>query len=155
MPKCNESQIKLRIERVLQRYPTSTSQDVRQRLMLTVKPSYLYSYFFPFYESGRIDDRADIQRAIRAMMKEHLGFSVIAQKLASGRYNFLQVEQALRLLQAEFDHVAQTKRCKVARFGSERPIDEHHQSQVVMYLQKKGHRLTDIWSVLIDERFEF
>ncbi len=57
MPKCNESQIKLRIERVLQRYPTSTSQDVRQRLMLTVKPSYLYSYFFPFYESGRIDDR--------------------------------------------------------------------------------------------------
>ncbi len=79
MPKYNESQIKLRIERVLQRYPTSTSQDVRQRLMLTVKPSYLYSYFVPFYESGRIDDRADIQRAIRAMMKEHLGFSVIAQ----------------------------------------------------------------------------
>ncbi|KGT33636.1 hypothetical protein HC02_27520 [Vibrio parahaemolyticus] len=62
--------------------------------MLTVKPNYLYSYFVPFYESGRIDDRADIQRAIRAMMKEHLGFSVIAQKLASGRYNFLQVEQA-------------------------------------------------------------
>ncbi len=54
----------------------------------------------------------------------------------------------MRLLQAEFDHMAQTKRCKVARFGSERPIDEHHQSQVVMYLQKKGHRLTDIWSVL-------
>ncbi|EJN2404955.1 hypothetical protein NPL76_003664 [Vibrio parahaemolyticus] len=88
-------------------------------------------------------------------MKKHLGFSVIAKKLSCEGYNFLQVEQALMLLQAEFEHVAQTKRCKIARFGSEQPIDEHHQSQMVMYLQKKGHRLTDIWSVLRDEHFEF
>ncbi len=137
MSKCNDTQIKRRIERILQRYPKATSKDVRQHLMLTVRVSYLYPYFIPFYENRLIDDSADIQRAIRTMMKKHLGFSVIAKKLSCEGYNFLQVEQALMLLQAQFEHVAQTKRCKIARFGLEQPIDEHHQSKMVMYLQKK------------------
>lgn len=151
MPKRKDAQIKVRIEGILQRYPNATSQDIRQRLMLTMKPSSLYPHFVPFYEQGRIDDRVDIQRAIRSMMKEHLGFSVIAQKLSNGRYNFLQVKQALIELHLNFNSTEQIKRCKKGRFGSEQPKDEHHHSQVVMYLQKKGHRLPDIWQVLRSE----
>ncbi|EJE4206686.1 hypothetical protein NB663_07235 [Vibrio parahaemolyticus] len=148
MGRLNDAQLQCRIEHILERHPNASSLVVRQRLMSSLKPSHIYPHLVPFYEQYRIDDSADIQRELKKMMSMHLGLSIIAQTLSIGCFNYLQVEKALLELTADFDHLAQAQRCKELRFGHGAPTDEHHQSQIVMTLQRLGHRLPDIWQVL-------
>lgn len=144
----NDALLRRRISRILERIPNASSQMVRQRLMMSVKPTQFYVHLIPFYEQQRIDDNADITKALGRMMAMHLGLSVIARTLTSRCYNHRQVEAALLELTANFDHLEQARRCKEAAFGVEPPKDANHQSQMVMHLQKQGHRLPDIWQVL-------
>ncbi|MDK9755055.1 hypothetical protein KIV40_06270 [Vibrio sp. D173a] len=123
----NDALLRRRIARILERIPNASSQMVRQRLMTSVKPAQFYVHLTPFYEQQRIDDHADIMKALTRMMAMHLGLTV------------------------NFDHLEQARRCKEATFGVELPKDANHQSQMVMHLQKQGHRLPDIWQVLRQE----
>ncbi len=148
MGKVSDAQLHKRIEGILKRHPNASSIKVRQRLMVDLRQSNLYVHLIPFYRQNRIDDSQDIQREISRMMRLSLGLSEIARTLSSSCYNYLQVEKALLDLTAEFDHFAQAQRCKDLRFGSGSPRDEDHQSEMVIGLQKLGHRLPDIWRVL-------
>ncbi|WP_135381816.1 MULTISPECIES: hypothetical protein [Vibrio] len=148
MSQDNDAQLRRRIECILERYPNASSLMVRQRLIVNVKPAHLYLHLIPFYDQCRIDDRADIQRELGKMMAMHLGLSVIVRTLSTKLYNYRQVEQALLELTVDFNHIEQTRRCKVTHFGYDMAKDEHHHSHWVMVLQKLGHRLPDIWQVL-------
>ncbi|MEF1330704.1 hypothetical protein [Vibrio sp. M260121] len=148
MSKMSDKKLKERIERILNNHPGASSREVRRRLMKVVNTRHLYSHLAPFYEQGKINDSAEIDFILNKMMNMHLGMRVIAQTISSSDYNYIQVEKALLLLSNNFCHVEQARLCKEARFGAGSPKDADHQSTMVMYLQKQGHRLFDIWKVL-------
>ncbi|MGR5443688.1 hypothetical protein ACPV47_02205 [Vibrio jasicida] len=152
MSKASDEKLKERIERILNNHPGASSREVRRRLMTSVNPRHFYPHLIPFYEQGKINDSAEIDFVLNKMMDMHLGMRVITQVISSSYYNYLQVEKALLLLSNNFHHIEQAKRCKEARFGTGSPKDADHQSTMVMYLQKQGHRLFDIWKVLGIER---
>ncbi|EGQ9284312.1 hypothetical protein F7U66_00395 [Vibrio parahaemolyticus] len=148
MGKVSDTQLHRRIERILQRHPNASSMRVRQQLMINIRPSCLYTHLIPFYEQYLIDDSHDIRRELKRMMSLHLGLSVIVRTVSSGCYNYLQVEKALLELNSNFEPLEQAMRCKELHFGVKPPRDEHHHSEMVMTLQRLGHRLPEIWRVL-------
>lgn len=143
-----DTQIHQRIEHILARTPNASSKYIRQRLVVCDRTVPLYAYFAPFYDQGRIDDRADIRQELASLMSMNLGMNLIARELSNGRYNYRQVEAELLSVLAKYDRIEQARRCKEQHFGSHPPVDEHHQSHIVMSLQKKGYRLPDIWKIL-------
>lgn len=148
MTRISDERLKNRIKQILNNYPGASSREVRRRLMTSVNPRHLYPHLIPFYEQGMINDSAEIDFVLNKMVDMHLGMRVITQTISSSDYNYIQVEKALLLLSNNFRHVEQARLCKEARFGAGSPKDADHQSTMVMYLQKQGHRLFDIWKVL-------
>ncbi|MGY5830603.1 hypothetical protein ACXHQJ_11045 [Vibrio vulnificus] len=148
MQKVSDTQAHYQIEKILTKNPNASSKYIRQRVMFFDKSTPLYSHLIPFYDQGLIDDRADIRKEIKRLISMNLGINLISRMLSCGSYNYHQVKDELLWAMANIDHIKQARQCKNQHFGLESPKDENHRSYMVMFLQKQGHRLPDIWKIL-------
>ncbi|ELB2105354.1 RecX family transcriptional regulator [Vibrio parahaemolyticus] len=149
MPNFSDEQIQTRITHILNQKPQASTMYVKQRLVcLGVTSKCLYLALLPFYEQRLIDDHRHIEQFVQIALQKRQGFNLIARLLAQSRFNHVQIAEALLVLSNKMDHRRQAYLCMKERFGKEKVIDPDLQSDMLIYLQKQGHRLTDIWEVM-------
>ncbi|MFM2591260.1 hypothetical protein [Vibrio sp. TBV020] len=153
MSKLSEYQIYEKITHILKQEPKASTHYIKQRLVcLGVKPECIYAQLVHFYEQGAIDDQDNIDQHIQIAIQKRQGFNLIARTLSQGQYNHIQVTKSLVSLSRNIDHYRQASLCKMEQFGRLKHTTPDSQSKMILYLQKQGHRLPDIWKALRKEQ---
>ncbi len=138
-----------RVERILTQQPGASSHYIYRRLSISgASLRMINATLQPFYQQGQIDDSTHIERAIKPLLAEHQGLNQIKRHLQRLQLNPLQVAATLVRIGQELDAREQAQRCKVLRFGGQKPSNPDEYSAMLFYLQKQGHTLPIALQVL-------
>jgi len=145
----NDHKLIVKIERVLKSQPDASSTYIYRRLNIGgVSLRMIHASLQTFYQQGKVDDSAHIERIIKPLLAEHQGLNQIKRHLQRQLLNPFQVTAALELLEQKIDARMQALHCKTLRFGCRKPNHPDEHSAMLFYLQKQGHTLPIALQVL-------
>jgi SOS response regulatory protein OraA/RecX len=151
MPKSTQKQIDNIINNLLRFNERPSSACVRKRLdFLDLTKLDIEHHIDVLYEQGKINDRPNIEKDALKYLRAFYGRQRAKEQLKDSQYNTEQIEHVLDSVYKDVDEYQLALKCKKEKFGLGQPKSDEHQSKIVFYLQKLGHKMPTIMKVLQD-----